>query len=106
MRKSDIPPIVEDGYLTPWMVPYNNVHLSHRYAVHVSCKFGVLIWDQELVDDGGHAKIHRRIPSLGIKKYCRDNRDPPVAEALGISGIWSIKEYIQRRQANVAAQVD
>ena len=30
---------------------------------------------------------------------------PPVAEALETAGLWPIKEYIQRRQDTVAAQV-
>ena len=45
---------------------------------------------------------------MGVMVQCTNSGEwecPPVAEELKASGIWSIKEYIQRRKYIVAAQV-
>ena len=65
--------------------------------------------EHEMGGNGGHLKINVGITSSGIQKDCRDAGlaydEHPMADALETSGIWSTKEYIQRRQATIVAQV-
>ena len=57
--------------------------------------------------EGFHHQVAIRITGMTARRTTSGEWEcPPVAEALDTSGIWPIKEYIQRRQANVAAQVD
>ena len=53
--------------------------------------------------EGLHHRLARRI--TGMMAMNRDWEWTPADEALETAGLWPIKEYIQRRQNKIAAQV-
>ena len=56
--------------------------------------------------DGFRHQVSRRITGkTGHSTTGREWECPPAAEALDTTGIYPIKEYIQRRQATIAAHV-
>ena len=57
--------------------------------------------------EGFHHWAARRITGMTVRRTTSGGwKWPLVAEALETSGIWTIKEYIKRRQDTVAYQVD
>ena len=55
---------------------------------------------------GFHHQVVRRIAEMMARRTMRGEwYYPQVAEALETTGLWPIKEYIQRSHANVALQV-
>ena len=52
---------------------------------------------------------HRAVWKIaGMRTRCAGDgewENPPVDDGIEAAGIWMIKEYIQRRQATIAAQV-
>ena len=66
------------------------------------CESWVITDSMRKVLEGFHHRIARRISGL-VAQRIGDNQweYPPIADALEAAGLWTMKEYIRRRQATV-----
>ena len=83
--------------------------MLHELVVQTVLLYGVKIWvvmvEMLKVLEGLHHRLVRRIVGTKDRRMAEGEWEwPPVADALYIAVIWTLKEYIQKQKATIAAK--